>query len=83
MIHLTEREKGVAKLIASGNKGQQIARRLLLSRKTVETHRSNIYRKLGIGGEANPTVLLTHYAIRNGIIPLLDLNGKPVRGKEL
>ena len=49
---LTFREQQVLDAIASGYANKQIARRLDLSVRTVETHRLNIKRKLGIGGQA-------------------------------
>ncbi|RBY79776.1 hypothetical protein DQ238_09000 [Geodermatophilus sp. TF02-6] len=47
---LTEREREVATLAAQGVKNQEIARRLVLSVRTVETHLGRVYDKLGISG---------------------------------
>lgn len=44
--HLTPREAEVARLIAAGKIGKAIAEELGISFKTVETHRSNIMRKM-------------------------------------
>lgn len=63
---LTHRELEVLKLIAEGNTNQSVADVLELSRKTVESHRSNIMRKLG----AHDVTELVRYAIRTGLIPL-------------
>jgi DNA-binding NarL/FixJ family response regulator len=49
---LTSREHQVLRHIASGQSNKQIARALALSVRTVETHRLNIKRKLGIDGQA-------------------------------
>ncbi|MFC0252696.1 response regulator [Massilia consociata] len=49
---LTLREQEVLAHIASGQSNKQIARDLDLSVRTVETHRLNIKRKLGIEGQA-------------------------------
>jgi DNA-binding NarL/FixJ family response regulator len=49
---LTAREHEVLKHIAAGQSNKQIARDLDLSVRTVETHRLNIKRKLGIEGQA-------------------------------
>lgn len=49
---LTVREQEVLQHIASGQSNKQIARDLDLSVRTVETHRLNIKRKLGIEGQA-------------------------------
>jgi DNA-binding NarL/FixJ family response regulator len=49
---LTTREQQVLDHIANGESNKQIARELDLSVRTVETHRLNIKRKLGIEGQA-------------------------------
>lgn len=49
---LTVREQQVLRHIAAGQSNKQIARELDLSVRTVETHRLNIKRKLGIEGQA-------------------------------
>jgi DNA-binding NarL/FixJ family response regulator len=49
---LTVREQEVLQHIANGQSNKQIARELDLSVRTVETHRLNIKRKLGIEGQA-------------------------------
>lgn len=49
---LTLREQQVLQHIATGQSNKQIARDLALSVRTVETHRLNIKRKLGIEGQA-------------------------------
>lgn len=49
---LTLREQEVLEHIAGGQSNKQIARALALSVRTVETHRLNIKRKLGIEGQA-------------------------------
>lgn len=46
---LTPRERQLAELAAEGLSNPQIAARAFVSRKTVETHLSAVYRKLGIG----------------------------------
>lgn len=63
---LTPREREVLQLIAEGKNSKEIAARLHLSVKTVETHRRNIMRKLKINSVAG----LTKYAIREGLITL-------------
>ena len=49
---LTVREQEVLQQLANGQSNKQIARALDLSVRTVETHRLNIKRKLGIEGQA-------------------------------
>lgn len=61
---LTERETDVIQLIVEGVSTKQIASRLFLSTRTVETHRKNIYRKLGV----HTNVELTVYARSNHLI---------------
>lgn len=49
---LTEREREVMQCVASGLRTREIAERLSLSQKTVEKHRSNLMRKLGLRSAA-------------------------------
>ena len=61
---LTKREIEVLKLIAEGRRSRDIAEMLFVSKRTVDTHRSNIIKKLKIRTAAD----LTRYAIRKGYI---------------
>jgi DNA-binding NarL/FixJ family response regulator len=61
---LTPRQREVLQLLAEGLNAKQIAARLHLSVKTVETHRTQIMKRLGCRGVAD----LTKYAIREGLI---------------
>jgi DNA-binding NarL/FixJ family response regulator len=61
---LTARESEIAKLVAEGHSSAEIAELLVISVKTVERHRANIYEKLRI----RDRVELTRYAIREGLI---------------
>ncbi len=61
---LSERELDVLKLIIAENSSTEIAKKLFISFNTVETHRKNIYKKLGI----NTALGLLKYAIKNGLI---------------
>jgi DNA-binding NarL/FixJ family response regulator len=61
---LTAREMEVVKLIAEGHTSEEIADRLVLSKKTVERHRANILGKLGMRNRVD----LTRYAIRRGLV---------------
>lgn len=45
---LTEKQKGVCRLVAEGLSNKQISVRLGISHRTVESHRMEIYRKLGV-----------------------------------
>lgn len=64
--HLTKRELQVLQLIAEGKSTKDIAARLQLSVKTVETHRKQIMDKLEIRSIAG----LTKYCIREGLTTL-------------
>lgn len=61
---LTPREQEVLKLIAEGNTNQDIADILVLSLKTVQTHRAHIMEKLNFHDRTE----LVKYAIKKGII---------------
>jgi DNA-binding NarL/FixJ family response regulator len=63
-IPLTPREEEVVKLIAEAHTNVQIAGILHLAEKTVESHRANVLRKLGM----RDRVELVRYAIRRGLI---------------
>ena len=62
-VILTKREKQIVGLFAKSLNAPMIADKLSLSTYTVETHRKNIYTKLGINSNAQ----LVRYAIENGI----------------
>ena len=61
---LTPRQTEVLQLIAEGHSSKEIARRLDLSVKTVETHRSQLMKQLDIHEVAG----LVRYAIRMGLV---------------
>jgi DNA-binding NarL/FixJ family response regulator len=61
---LTLREREVLKLIAEAHTNREIGELLHLSSKTVESHRANLLRKLGM----RDRVELVRYAIRRGLI---------------
>ena len=61
---LTQREKEVLTLIAQGLPNQEIADKLYISIKTVQTHRAHILEKLGLHDRTE----LVRYAIRKGLI---------------
>jgi DNA-binding NarL/FixJ family response regulator len=45
---LTDRERAIAELVVTGETNKQVGARLYLSEKTVETHLSRVYAKLGV-----------------------------------
>lgn len=61
---LTVREREILQLTAEGYSNSRIAEELSISARTVETHRSNLMRKLGLRGQTD----LIRYAIRTGIL---------------
>ncbi len=61
---LTKREKEIVRLIAQGMSTSEIAEELFLSQLTIETHRKNIYIKLGM----NKIASLVRYAYENGLV---------------
>ncbi len=65
---LGPREREVLQLLAEGKSIKETARRMDLSRKTVENHRRSIMEKLGIDNLAG----LVKYAIREGLASLDD-----------
>ncbi len=60
---LTPREREIVQLIAEGKSSKEIATCLEISEKTVETHRSNLMRKLGLRSVSD----VVRYAVRNRI----------------
>lgn len=63
---LTAREREILKLMAEGSNTHNIATRLCISGKTVDTHRKRIMTKVGLNSVAS----LTKYAIRHGLTTL-------------
>jgi two-component system response regulator NreC len=61
---LTEREREVLKLVAEGYSGTEIAERLVISPKTVDTYRERIMQKLGLRHRYE----LVRYALRKGML---------------
>lgn len=61
---LSEREVDVLRLIALGHTNAEIAERLYLSVRTVETHRAHIQQKLSLSSRAE----LVAYALKRGLI---------------
>ncbi len=61
---LTRREQEILRLIASGHPNKNIASRLKISIRTVETHRGNLTKKLGLKNTAG----LVKYAFAKGLV---------------
>lgn len=62
--HLTNREQTILLQLAQGRSNREVAENLAISVRTVETHRKNIKRKLGISSTAG----LTRYALEHGVL---------------
>jgi two-component system, NarL family, response regulator NreC len=62
---LTSREREVLQLVAEGHTNVQVAARLFISPRTVETHRANLMHKLDL----RTSTSLVRYALRRGILP--------------
>ena len=61
---LTGREQTILLQLAQGQSNKEVALTLDISVRTVETHRKNIKRKLGISSTAG----LTRYALEHGVL---------------
>ncbi|GHG79932.1 response regulator transcription factor [Pseudodonghicola xiamenensis] len=61
---LTDREQTILLQLAQGKSNKEVAQLLDISVRTVETHRKNIKRKLGISSTAG----LTRYALEHGVL---------------
>lgn len=66
LARLSAREREVLQLIAEGRTGAEIAERLALSQKTVETYRARLIEKLGIRDVPG----LVRFAIQRGLVSL-------------
>lgn len=68
---LTEREKEVIFLAATGLKNKQIAQRLFVSVRTIEAHLGNVFGKLGVASRTEAIFV----ALNKGLIHLEHLRG--------
>ncbi len=65
---LSDREQDVLRLIAHGHTNQQVADRLCISVKSVETYKARLMEKLGLKGRAE----LVRYALQHGLLKETD-----------
>ncbi len=63
---LTRREQMVMQAVAAGKGNDELAKELGISMRTVEKHRGNAMRRLGLHSEAE----LVRYAVRHGLVKL-------------
>ncbi len=61
---LSEREREILRLVATGASNKQIAQRLVISPNTVKVHLRNIFAKVGVASRTEATL----YAIQNGYV---------------
>jgi two-component system, NarL family, response regulator NreC len=63
---LTDREREVLQLVAEGHTNAEIADLLVISPRTVETHRANMMHKLDLSNQGD----VVRYALQRGILPM-------------
>jgi DNA-binding NarL/FixJ family response regulator len=61
---LTKREQEIVKLLCEGYRGKEIADKLFISIRAVNSHKTNIFNKLGLSS----SVELVRFALEHGII---------------
>jgi len=61
---LTEREVEILKLVAEGYSNKEIGERLFISHRTVETHRTNLMKKMDVHNVAG----LIRIALKSGLV---------------
>jgi DNA-binding CsgD family transcriptional regulator len=67
-VQLSDREREILRLVATGATNQQIAAQLNISANTVKVHLRNIFGKIGVASRTEATV----YAIRTGLIAMSE-----------
>src|SRR6476469_9339926 len=65
---ISEREREILRLVATGATNQQIAYQLNISINTVKVHLRNIFGKIGVTSRTEATV----FAVRNGLVQLSE-----------
>ena len=65
---LTSREREILQMTTEGRTSQEIGSKLVISPRTVEIHRSNLMKKLGVHNQAD----LIRFAIKRGILSMDD-----------
>src|SRR6476646_8372363 len=65
---ISEREREILRLVATGATNQQIASQLNISINTVKVHLRNIFGKIGVASRTEATV----YAVRSGLVQISE-----------
>lgn len=73
---LSEREREILRLVATGATNQQIAAQLNISANTVKVHLRNIFSKIGVASRTEATM----YAVRNGIVEVAAVTSGSAAG---
>lgn len=73
---LSEREREILKLVATGASNKEIAQKLVISPNTVKVHLRNIFSKIGVASRTEATL----YALRENIIPQAEVGIMPQNG---
>jgi len=68
---LTEQERAVLALLASGERNARIADELSISIRTVENHMYHIFHKLGVSSRIEAAL----YALRNDLVSNTKMSG--------
>lgn len=76
---ISEREREILRLVATGATNQQIAIALNISVNTVKVHLRNIFAKIGVESRTEATV----YAIRNGIVTVSETDQTAINEAEV
>ncbi|MFC1982900.1 response regulator transcription factor, partial [Chloroflexota bacterium] len=70
LVKIYNRELDVLQMVAKGSTNREIAEKMFISERTVQSHMANIYRKLKVGSRTEAVV----YALKKGWVKLNDLS---------
>src|SRR5215208_3020082 len=76
---ISEREREILRLVATGATNQQIAYQLNISVNTVKVHLRNIFGKIGVTSRTEATV----FAVRNGLVQISEATVTPTAAVDL
>ena len=75
---LSDREREILRLVATGVSNKEIAQQLVISPNTVKVHLRNIFAKIGVASRTEAAL----YALQNGIVTALNLPENPSTEEE-